>query len=402
MKKVKFIFLLLVSFQVISSQDFFDLAPTPPMGWNSWNWFGKNEINETVVREVIDAMVDEGMRDAGYQYVVVDGGWRDTILGPSNELLSHPLKFPGGMKVLADYAHSKGLKFGLHTVPGTHDCKGDKVGGFNCEEVHIQQFLDWQIDYIKLDQCIHSDGWNEELLKNTYFKWSRLLQDCDRDIVLSISAYHWREWYPEVGHLGRTTRDLKARVTKGAIFESPEEDDKFHHRSVMFIAELNNQNASNAGMGYWNDPDMLAMGDQGLTLEEQRSHFALWCIMSAPLMIGNDPRNMTPEEKDIILNRDAIAINQDPGQQGKKIVDTGDNEIWAKHLQNDKVAILMLNRNREQVNGICLDLKLIGNYRKIEAKEVYSGEFIGTFKGSICRQVNPGSGIFLLLSPKTE
>src|SRR5690242_19416447 len=128
------------------------LAPAPPMGWNSWNWFGKDQINEKIVREVIDAIVKNGLRDAGYKYVVVDGGWRDTVLGPNGELRADPHKFPHGIKALADYAHSKGLKFGLHTVPGTWDCGGDKVGGYGHEKVQIQQFVNWGIDFIKLDK----------------------------------------------------------------------------------------------------------------------------------------------------------------------------------------------------------------------------------------------------------
>ena len=130
-----------------------DLAKTPPMGWNSWNWFGKKEINEQVVREVIDAIVNQGLKDAGYTYVVVDGGWRDVKLDPDGKLVAHPVKFPHGIKPLADYAHSKGLKFGLHVVPGTHDCGGDPVGGFNREEIHVRQFVEWGLDFIKLDLC---------------------------------------------------------------------------------------------------------------------------------------------------------------------------------------------------------------------------------------------------------
>jgi alpha-galactosidase len=133
-----------------------DLAPTPPMGWNSWNYFGKHDINEKIVYEVIDAMVEHGLRDAGYNYVVIDGGWRDVKLSPEGKLLPHPEKFPNGIKPLADYAHERGLKFGLHTVPGTHDCGGDEVGGYNREELHIQQFVEWGLDFVKVDLCRHT------------------------------------------------------------------------------------------------------------------------------------------------------------------------------------------------------------------------------------------------------
>ena len=157
--KMRIIFSLLLALVLTGAQAQVrkELAKTPPMGWNSWNWFGKEAINEKLIREVIDAMAANGLKDAGYKYVVIDGGWRDTKLGPKGELLVHPERFPGGMKALADYAHSKGLKFGLHTTPGSHDCGQDKVGGWGHEEVHVKQMADWGVDFIKLDKCRQSE-----------------------------------------------------------------------------------------------------------------------------------------------------------------------------------------------------------------------------------------------------
>ena len=154
------------------------------MGWNSWNWHGKKEINEQVVRETIDAIVKKGLRDAGYNYVVIDGGWRDNKLGPAGELLPDPVKFPNGIKPLADYAHANGLKLGLHIVAGTNDCLGDPVGSYKHEEVHLGQMIEWGIDFLKLDLCRHlndpcsecekdESGWSEKLIHETYVKWSR-------------------------------------------------------------------------------------------------------------------------------------------------------------------------------------------------------------------------------------
>lgn len=199
-----FIFTFLVFNAFVFSQNKKELTPTPPMGWNSWNWFGENKMNEEIIKQCMDAIVDQGLLTAGYDYFVIDGGWRDTKLGPNGELLANPRNFPHGMKALADYAHSKGLKFGLHTVPGTHDCGGDLVGGFNHEEVQIKQFVEWGLDFIKLDKCKYSDGWNEDLLKQTYTNWHNLLENCGRDIVLSISAYRWLDWYQQVGQMART------------------------------------------------------------------------------------------------------------------------------------------------------------------------------------------------------
>ena len=382
---------------VLSGQDNKLLTPTPPMGWNSWNWFGKPEINEQNMRECIDAIVDQGLLDAGYKYFVIDGGWRDTKLGPNGELLAHPVKFPHGMKALADYAHSKGLKFGLHTVPGTHDCGGDLVGGFGHEEVHIKQFVDWGLDIIKLDKCTYSDGWNEELVEKTYRNWSDLLSKCGRDIVLSISAYQWCDWYPQVGQMARTTRDITAKCNtpEGALFDPPA-DFKKRFLSVMEIAEINNKSAEFAGNGYWNDPDMLATGEQGLSFDEQKSHFALWCIMSSPLVLGNDPRKMTKEEKEIILNKTAISIDQDPSEQGKRIKKEGDIEVWLKQMRNGQKALLILNRNSNEIKDYKLDLAEFGNSEMVRTiTEVYSGVIIEPLEKNLSFKINPHACIFL-------
>lgn len=379
------------------------LASTPPMGWNSWNWFGKKRINEKIVLDVIDAIHNKGLQEAGYTYVVVDGGWRDTKLGTEGELLPNPDKFPHGMKLLADYAHSKGLKFGLHTVPGTHDCIGDKVGGFGHEEVQLKQFIDWGIDFIKLDLCRFSGGWNERLIKETYLKWNSLIKKSGANIILSISAYKFRDWYREVGQMGRTTEDIST-IAGGmsgcsAVFDDliPEEKNAWGLLSVMQIAEENNKWARYAGPGYWNDPDMLVTGEQGLSIEEQKAHFALWCIMSAPLMLGNDPRNITQEEMNIILNKDCIMVDQDSTEQGRRIKVNGKTETWAKQLQNNKMAVLLLNRNKYDVKKVTLNFSDIGITDKARIKDIYAGKDLGHFTRSFTRSINPRSGLFVII-----
>ena len=371
------------------------LAPSPPMGWNSWNWFGKPDINEQNMRECIDAIVDQGLLDVGYEYFVIDGGWRDTKLGPNGELLAHPEKFPHGIKVLADYAHSRGLKFGLHTVPGTHDCGGDLVGGFGHEEVQVKQFVDWGLDFIKLDKCKYADGWNEEFVEKTYRKWSELLNDCGRDIQLSISAYVWRDWYPQVGQMARTTGDITAKCNtpEGALFDPPA-DFKKRFNSVMEIAEINSKSAEFAGNGYWNDPDMLVTGEQGLSLDEQKSHFALWCIMSSPLILGNDPRNMTKDEKEILMNKLAISINQDPTEQGTRIKKDGDVEVWVKQLKNNKKAVLLLNRNRNETKKYTLNFQDLG-MKVGGVTDVYADSKLNVKKGMLEFSIKPHASFFL-------
>jgi alpha-galactosidase len=370
------------------------LAATPPMGWNSWNWHGKGGINETVVRETIDAMVGKGLRDAGYEYVVVDGGWRDTKLSLADELVAHPGKFPNGIKPLADYAHSKGLKFGLHTVPGSHDCGGDPVGAYGIEEIHIGQFADWGLDFVKLDKCRFDEGWDEALVESVYRKWGRLLKEQDRDILFSISAYRYRKWYPEVCNMARTTYDISARVTGGAVFSEPWCSSR-NFWSVMGVAELNNQVADFAGPGYWNDPDMMVTGNQGLTLEEQKTHFALWCIMSSPLFLGSDPRTMTDEELELVTNKEAIAINQDPREQGRRIGGASDSQVWAKKRSDGSVAVLLLNRSDSDAKSVTFHPQSVGLKGICVARDVYSGADLGEFDGVINRKILPHGCLFM-------
>jgi alpha-galactosidase len=401
---IVFLFLFLGSQAQVSRE----LAHSPSMGWNSWNYFGKKEINEKIVKEVIDAMVSEGLQKAGYEYVVVDGGWRDTVLGLHGELLVDQKKFPNGMKYLADYAHSKGLKFGLHTVPGSHDCGGDKVGGWGVEAVHVKQFVDWGLDFVKLDRCRfsldeHPDyvrrdprwtaGWDREghnILK-AYATWNKLLKECGRPMVFSASAYRFYDWYPELTHMGRTTGDIKSIQTGGAVFDNEK------NNSVMTVAIKNDQYYKHARPGYWNDPDMLVTGEQGLTQEEQKAHFALWCIMSSPLILGNDPRHMNKEEKAIILNKEAIAINQDPTEQGRRIKVEGKTEVWAKKLKDGGYALLLLNRDAVGRREITLnwgDLGIEGN-RKL--RNVYEAKDLGSFRKSFSATLDPHASLFLIL-----
>lgn len=400
------LFLLLPILGSISAQKKASLAPTPPMGWNSWNWFGKEEINEKLIKEVIDAMVSEGLVAAGYNYMVVDGGWRDEKLAPDGSLLPHPEKFPNGMKALADYAHSKGMKFGLHTVPGIFDCKGDPVGAYGREEVHIKQFANWGLDFIKVDRCKMDTvtkeghrGWTPEVLQATYRKWSELLGTCGRDIVFSISAYRFNDWYPAICNMARTTGDMPARYTRGAIFDNNKKGGKL---SVMKIADINNQSAAFAGNGYWNDPDIMSLGEQGLTLDEQKSHFALWCIMSAPLMLGNDPRNMTVEEKAMITNKECIAVNQDPKEQGKRVIKADAKEVWVKNLTDGSKAVFVLNRG-EETKTLSFGLSEIGINGKAVVRDLYQKKELKNFvaaDGTVSYELKPHACLFLRISSK--
>ncbi|HEY0770123.1 MAG TPA: glycoside hydrolase family 27 protein [Sphingobacteriaceae bacterium] len=389
------------------------LAKSPPMGWNSWNYFGKENINENLIKEVIDAMAEKNLHKSGYEYIVVDGGWRDTKLGPDGQLLPNPTKFPGGMKALADYAHAKGFKFGLHTVPGSHDCGCDKVGGWGIEQVHVNQFIEWGVDFIKLDRCRFSlnehpegrprkdtiwfNGWDKEgkNIEEAYTKWAKLLKDSQRNILLSASAYKFYSWYPKLTHMGRTTGDIKSIQTGGAVFES----DNNRLNSVMKVADLNNKHHKYARPGYWNDPDMLVTGEQGLTIEEQKSHFALWCIMSSPLILGNDPRNMKDQELKIITNKKAIEVNQDPREQGYRIKQEDKTEVWAKKLQDGSYAVLLLNRD-SAIKNIRLNFSDLKLNNKQHIKDIFEEKPLGSFNTAFTGTVPPHSSLFITVQPE--
>ncbi|MCK5174123.1 MAG: glycoside hydrolase family 27 protein [Planctomycetes bacterium] len=394
--------------QSTSSKGKVELSPSPPMGWNSWNWWGKQAINEEIVHDTIDAMADSGLADAGYEYVVVDGGWRDVELSPDGKLQAHPTKFPNGIKPLADHAHARGLKFGLHTVPGSHDCGGDRVGAWGIEEVHINQFVEWGVDFIKLDKCrfvLPNDdqtvkgnfkkGWEVEgNIENSYAKWRKLLDKSGRDVVLSASAYMYYDWYPKLTQMGRTTGDIVSRQSGGAVFDGP----TTRHHSVMDIVEQNNEVAVHAGNGYWNDPDMMVTGDQGLTQEQQKAHFTLWCIMSSPLMLGNDPIAMSSDELDIITNERAIAVNQDPTEQGKRIIDNGNAEVWAKKLKNGDVAVMLLNRSKQSWRNVSFNLSRIGLSGERQIYDIWREKDIGTFDGEVTLRVQPTACRFVIIA----
>jgi alpha-galactosidase len=396
MKKILFIALLLCT-QPALAQHTPELAPSPPMGWNSWNWFGKKAVNAKIVREVIDSMAAKGLKKAGYKYVVVDGGWRAPKLGPRGKLKANG-KFPKGMKALADYAHSKGFKFGLHTVPGTADCGGDPVGGFGHEKIQVHEFVQWGIDFIKLDQCRYKPGWTKKLVKKTYLKWDRLLENSGRNILLSIHVPIFDSmpsWIPKNFPMARLAHDIRAKIHGGAIFEQ-------HPRSiplsVMGMAGLNNRYAPYAGDDYWNFPDMLVVGNPGLTLAEQKVHFALWCIMTSPLILGNDPRHMSPQVKAIITNKDAIAIDQDPTEQGTLIKTRGDKQIWTKQLKDGRQAVLMINLDKKKAQNITLQFIRLGITGKAQLKDIYAKKDIGIFTDSFTRKIQPHAGLFFLVS----
>jgi alpha-galactosidase len=302
------------------------LARTPPMGWNSWNKFACN-VSEHLIKEIADAMVATGMKKAGYQYVNIDDCWQVSRDSAGN-IVADPVRFPGGMKALADYVHAKGLKLGIYTDAGTMTCE-KRPGSLDHELQDAKTYAAWGVDYVKIDWC-HTEGLDPQ---RQYAKFRDALAQCGRPIVFSICNWGRNQpwtWGPATGNLWRTTGDIQdnwASVLK--ILDNPSQ-----------------QHAEAAGPGGWNDPDMLEVGNGKMTDDEYRSHFSLWAIMAAPLIAGNDLRSMSQATKDILMNAEVIAIDQDAaGKQGTRIRAEGGSEVWAKPLkQKGAVAVLLFNR----------------------------------------------------------
>ncbi|MBN2274023.1 MAG: glycoside hydrolase family 27 protein [Bacteroidales bacterium] len=331
---VLFAVFILLSFQT-GAQKYKGLAPTPPMGWNSWNHFACN-VDEKLIRETADAMVSSGMKDAGYQYVNIDDCWHGTrdslgFIHPDAE------RFPSGMKALADYIHAKGLKLGLYSDAGWKTC-GGKPGSRGYEYQDALTYASWGVDYLKYDWC-NTEGLNAE---GAYMTMSRALAAAGRPIVFSLCEWGdnkpW-EWGKEIGHLWRTTGDIYN------CFDCVVNYGTWNSWGVLQILDMNKELRKHAGPEHWNDPDMMEVGN-GMSFSEDRAHFSMWCMLAAPLIAGNDLRKMNKETAEILTNKEVIAVDQDPlGIQGLMSRKLDDLEVWAKPLSNGELAVCFLNRS---------------------------------------------------------
>ncbi len=318
------ILILLISLNGFS-QKFEQLALTPPMGWNSWNKFACDGINEEVIRKTADAMVSSGMKDAGYEYVVIDDCWqvdRDS----SGFIVADPKKFPSGIKALADYVHSKGLKFGIYSCAGRRTCAG-RPASRGHEYQDAISYARWGVDYLKLDWC-NAEGQNA---KESYTLMRDALYKAGRPIVFSLCEWGtnkpW-EWAGDVGHLWRSSGDIGNHWDK-----VDGNDGRIWGGSVLVNLDLQKGLEKYAGPGRWNDPDMLEVGNGALTVAEERAHFSLWCMLAAPLIAGNDLSNMSKETISILTNKEVIAIDQDRlGKQGYLIHDEENFQIFLKPI----------------------------------------------------------------------
>lgn len=318
----------------LQAQKFENLLQTPPMGWNSWNTFAC-DINEEVIREAADYMVSSGMKAAGYEYINIDDCWH----GERDEqgfIHEDKEKFPSGMKALADYVHSKGLKLGIYSDAGTETC-GGKPGSRGYEYQDALMYAKWGVDYLKYDWC-NTENINA---KGAYTTISKALYKTGRPIVLSICEWGeskpW-EWAQDIGYLWRTTGDIYN------CWDCEENHGDWSSWGVMQILDMQDGLRKYAGPGHWNDPDMMEVGN-GMRTSEDRAHFTMWAMLAAPLITGNDLSKMNQETIDILTNEEVIAVNQDQmGVQAFKYRSEDGLETWIKPLENGDWAVTFLNR----------------------------------------------------------
>jgi alpha-galactosidase len=352
------------------------LAKTPPMGWNSWNLFAE-KVDDQTVRTMADAMVSSGMRDAGYVYVNIDDTWEGVRDAQGN--LQPNRKFPD-MKALADYVHSKGLKFGIYSSPGPRTCAGYPAS-YGHEDQDAKIFAAWGIDYLKYDWCSAGIIYRDNQFQPVYQKMGDTLEATGRPIVysLSIGLVDAAKWAPAVGaNLWRTTQDISDEWL-----------------SMIGNVEKQVPAAPYAGPGHWNDPDMLEVGNGHMTDDEYRTHMSLWALVAAPLLAGNDVRTMSDATKAILLNKEVIAIDQDPLGKQASPRKNGDLETWIKPLADGSVAVGVVNLGNAPMQGAVYsrDLQLGGTVTT--ARDLWAHKDVA-FKDGTYASMIPSHGVLLL------
>jgi alpha-galactosidase len=391
----KFVMALLIALPVIAGGGIFSqevsalnngLALTPPMGWNSWNFYAC-DVDENKIKQAADAMVSSGMKDAGYKYVVIDDCWQ-TGRDVNGDIIADPVKFPSGMKALADYVHGKGLLFGLYTDAGYTTCAG-RPGMYNHEVQDANMFASWDVDYVKVDWC--DNGGMDPQTRYTIIRDA--LATSGRNILFSICNWGINKpwiWGPNTGNMWRTTDD---------IFD-------FWQR-VTWIVDQNAPLANFAGPGKWNDPDMLMVGNygtgavfgEGMTDTEYRSHFSMWAIMTAPLFAGNDLASMNVFTQETLMNTEVIAVDQDPlGKQGILVSDLDGRQVYSKILQTAGTrAVLLFNRSESAAN-MTVNFTSLGLGATVAVRDLWQKANLGSFANSYTVNVPSHGSVMLKLT----
>jgi alpha-galactosidase len=371
-----------------------ELASTPPMGWNSWNHFA-NHVTDVDLRVAADMLVSTGMRDLGYIYVNLDDTWQGKR--DSQGVLHPNERFPD-MKALADYIHSKGLKFGIYSSPGAKTCGGYE-GSLGHETQDAQMYAAWGVDFLKYDLCSLQEDMRKlkeqypkdptagyRLMIAAYRKMGNALKNTGRPILYSLCQYGldqpW-EWGPSVGaQMWRTTDDI---------------DDTYGR--MVAIASAQAGLSKYAGSGHWNDPDMLEIGNGHMSYDEYKTHMSLWVMLAAPLLAGNDLSKMAGEDKALLMNKEAIAIDQDPlGKQGDRVWQSGDFSVWTKPLSGGRTAVGIFN-GAGDYRDITVDLAEVGFPEGANLHDVWSGKDLGHRSGRF-NQTIPKHGVALFIFTK--
>jgi len=327
------------------AQKFENLVLTPPMGWNSWNKYGC-EIDEQIIKDMCHGMVISGLRDVGYEYIIIDDCWavdRDK----NGNIIVDPKKFPSGIKSLAEYVHSQGLKLGIYSCAGDKTCN-KRPGSRGHEYQDARTYAAWGIDYLKYDWCYHGKL-NAEA---SFLTMRDALYAAGRPIVFSICEWGdnkpWK-WGNKIGNLWRTTWDI--RPCSNCVTKTGQ------GLGWINILEKQVPITSYSGPGGWNDPDMLEVGNGNMTYNEEKAHFTMWCMLSAPLILGNDLLDMSDETLNILSDEDLINIDQDPlGKSAFRYVTIDGIDVWVKELKGDRYAIAFLNK-KDDPNELFFDWK---------------------------------------------
>jgi alpha-galactosidase len=355
-----------------------EVARTPPMGWNSWNLFAC-KVTDAVVRAQADAMATNGMKAAGYTYINIDDCWEGTRDAQGNIRTND--KFPD-MKALADYVHSKGLKLGIYSSPGPQTCAKFE-GSYQHEEQDARTWAAWGIDYLKYDWCSARQVYQQSEMPVVYKKMGDALKKTGRPIVFSLCQYGldkvW-EWGPSVGgNLWRTTDDIKPNIESIISLGFGQQ-----HGLERF-----------AGPGHWNDPDMLEVGNGRLSLDENRLHMSLWCLLSAPLLAGNDLSQVKPEILEILTNPEVVALDQDLlGVQGHRVWQEGPIDVWVKPLADGGRAVGLFNKG-ESVNEVTVLLRELGIADGVQVRDLWARRDLDTVRNSFTAKV-PRHGVVLV------
>jgi alpha-galactosidase len=356
------------------------------MGWNSWNRFACN-VTEDLVKSAADALVSSGMKDAGYEYVVIDDCWQVSRDAAGN-IVADAKTFPSGIKALADYVHSEGLKFGIYSDAGTKTCAG-RPGSRGHEYQDALQYAAWGVDYLKYDWC----NTGTENAQAAYSTMRDALRAADRPIVFSLCEWGSNKpwlWARDVGNFWRTTGDI-------ADCWNCKKD----QLSWTQILDLQVGLESYAGPGHWNDPDMLEVGNGGMTAIEYRSHFSLWCLLAAPLMAGKDLKSMSVEIKEILTNKEVIAVDQDPlGMEGRRVRKNGDSEVWAKQMKDGSRAVVLLNRGASDAE-ISVSWEDLGYPAHLSAavRDLWAKRDLGKSTGTFSARVPSHAVVMLRVAP---